>query len=363
MSLLIQFVRGCNLWGQGGCSYCFYRKVIPEETTYMEVDLFEDIVKQYTQIYPHQQEINIHSMGGEPLLAGVGYFEKILAVERKFGGISFQNHLQTNATLITEEWAAFLKDNDIKIGVSMEALPELQNQFRCGTADVVLRGIKKLRAVGIPLSTISVINNTSLKHLLQGDNIKGHFEFFMREGICSWAYNLYISHDFADPERVNPNEYGSFLKKVIDTWLNLPPEPTVSIREVDDLLCIATGKKYLLGCTFSRGCAKYLTIGPYGEVTPCERLIGSRYENLFGNIKQNKGLIGVYKSAAYRNFLKQTQELPKQCLSCTLKKLCNDGCTAMRDTEGRFILCETIKRLSAYLKEVINNACTAQGST
>ena len=116
----------CNL----DCSYCFY---LEKEDLWegksnfrMDEDQLERYIKQYIEGQPaNTPEIVFAFQGGEPTLMGVKFFEKVMEFEKKYArpGVPVTNALQTNATLLDDEWGKFLKDNNIT--TTIDASPDM----------------------------------------------------------------------------------------------------------------------------------------------------------------------------------------------------------------------------------------------
>jgi len=108
--------------------------------------------------------------GGEPMLAGIGFFENVMSLEKKLGkGRRFENHIQTNATLISKQWASFFAKNQFKVGISLDGPKSIHDSCRVykngrGSFKDVMCGLDRLHNVGLAPGAIALITKSSLGH-------------------------------------------------------------------------------------------------------------------------------------------------------------------------------------------------------
>src|SRR4051794_26353322 len=140
----------CNL----DCKYCFYlekEKLYPDKSNWrMSDEVLDSYIRQYIESQPVPQ-INFAWQGGEPTLLGVDYFRKIVEVQKKYaGGKRISNAIQTNGTLLDDEWCEFLGTNQFLVGLSIDGPRELHDAYRVDkkqqpTFDDVVRGLELLK--------------------------------------------------------------------------------------------------------------------------------------------------------------------------------------------------------------------------
>lgn len=175
----------CNL----RCDYCFYSQKDQRKINRMSEELLESFIMQFLSCLTGKVRFVWH--GGEPLLAGLSYFKKIIAFQEKHKepchGV--YNTIQTNGTLINKEWAKFFKDHDFYVGVSLDGPKESHDVFRHdvnnnGSFDNVINGIKHLKDAGVSYGLLQTVNKKNI------DNGKNNFKFYAEEigcfniGIC-----------------------------------------------------------------------------------------------------------------------------------------------------------------------------------
>jgi len=172
--------------------YCFYHGKDQSTSTIMNYKLLEKFIKEYTQLYACNLTFNWH--GGEPLLAGLPFFKEIVNLQSiyKRKGQIIRNTVQTNATLINNEWARFFKEYNFQIGVSIDGAERSHNRFRRynnqkGSFKETVRGIKILQKHGIKVGIIQTVTRENIKYTQE------NFKFFFDDlGIKSLGINAYL---------------------------------------------------------------------------------------------------------------------------------------------------------------------------
>ncbi len=139
----------CNL----DCKYCFFlskEMLYPGSRFRMADDLLETYIKQLLE--SHQvPEVNLAWQGGEPTLMGLDFFKRVveLANTYKKPGQQVAHTMQTNGTKLDDEWAAFFKENNFLIGLSVDGTKEMHDTYRvnkggAGSFDQVMRGLRRV---------------------------------------------------------------------------------------------------------------------------------------------------------------------------------------------------------------------------
>src|ERR1041385_2529803 len=156
----------CNL----DCKYCFYlekEKLYPDERSWkMSDEVLESYISQYilSQDIP---DISFAWQGGEPTLLGVDFFRKVVQLQRKYAsGKKIHNALQTNGTLLDDEWCQFLSENHFLIGLSIDGPAHLHDKYRVDkqqkpTFDSVMGGLEFLKKHKTDFNTLTVVNRAN----------------------------------------------------------------------------------------------------------------------------------------------------------------------------------------------------------
>ncbi|MFZ0281951.1 MAG: radical SAM protein [Bacteroidales bacterium] len=214
----------CNL----RCSYCYYldkREIYPQEKTFVMPDhILERFIAQNIEASA-DNTINFSWHGGEPLLAGIGFFRKAIEMQKKYmpAGRSILNGVQTNGTLIDSKWCSFFSENGFSIGISIDGPAGMHDTNRITgngnkTSDKVLRGYEMLRNHNIPTEILCVVNSGNVRQPLVVYN------FFKHLGARYITFLPLVNRMAGSVMGVTPDsvpslDYGVFLSKIFDEWV------------------------------------------------------------------------------------------------------------------------------------------------
>src|SRR6267142_522023 len=208
----------CNL----DCKYCFYlekEKLYPDKSNWR---MPENVLERYIQQYISSQdipEITFAWQGGEPTLMGLEFFQRVVAYQQKQSlGKTIKNALQTNGTLLDDDWCRFFKENNFLIGLSIDGPRHLHDKYRVDkqgkpTFDQVMRGMALLKKHDVEFNNLVVVNRANQNHPLEVYNfLKQHGSGFMQfiplvERVGASGAPL----DFAEPPPLIRTESGLAL--------------------------------------------------------------------------------------------------------------------------------------------------------
>ena len=303
----------CNL----DCRYCFYlekEKLYPNERQWrMSDEMLEEYIRQYIQDQP-VPEINFAWQGGEPTLLGMEFFRKVVELQQKYaGGRKISNALQTNGTLLDDEWCEFLAAHKFLIGLSIDGPRELHDQYRVDkrqkpTFDAVMRGLELLRKHKVDFNTLTVVNRANSQQPLEVyrflKEIGSEFlQFIPLVERRASAQSKTPGFDFAEPPEpghpgdpqspvtewsVEAKPYGNFLCVIFDEWVRQDVG-----RVFVQLFDAALGNWMELGsslCVFAEKCGAALAIEHNGDLYSCDHYVYPKYH--LGNIL-NQSLGGM----------------------------------------------------------------------
>lgn len=338
----------CNL----RCRYCFYNTKDQLTPCVMSDELLEKFIVEYMELFSGQLRFIWH--GGEPLLAGLSFFQRVIDLQEKNLGEGYviRNDIQTNATLIDDQWASFFKTYDFRVGVSLDGSKESHDRFRNnyggrGSFDLVMSGVETLRRHGVPHGFLQTLTRANLTRSRED------FNFFVNIlGTRSWGINHYLDLEKVNEAMVSQNitnkELAEFLKEYIDLWLT-QDDPNLRIREIDNFLSGVQGKK-ATSCSFSGSCTTYFCLEYDGRIYPCDRLSG-REELLFGDLSR-QSLLEILNGPARLKYAREVNSPHPDCSICEWQMACRNGCPHHRigGTGGKYYYCEARKRIFAYLK-------------
>ncbi|MBS7642619.1 MAG: anaerobic sulfatase maturase [Candidatus Bathyarchaeia archaeon] len=313
----------CNL----SCTYCFY---LSKASLYPEVEVHrmddEVLMKLMAQIFSIPSEtISFCWQGGEPTLAGIDFYRRALRYQHMFKS-SFQiveNSLQTNGTLIDDDWARFLSRYDFLVGISLDGPREVHDRYRrnrggLGSYESVIRCIDTLRRYSVKFNILTVVNNLNVR------DPKGLYRFMVDMGFKYLQFIPCVEKDhdgrIADYS-ITPEDYGRFLCELFDEWFN-DGNPETYVRDFEDLLI-----SYVLGdtpsCVFGHRCGRYIVVEYNGDVYPCDFYVDRRW--LLGNIMEDN-LEDIVTSEKFIEFASMKDKLRELCKDCIWLRYCNTGC-------------------------------------
>jgi uncharacterized protein len=365
----------CNL----DCKYCFYlekEKLYPGEKEWrMDDAVLTEYVRQYIQSQP-VPEINFAWQGGEPTLLGVEFFRKAVALQKKFAdGKTIFNAIQTNGTLLDDEWCEFLAANKFLVGLSIDGPAELHDQYRVDkrqqpTFGAVMRGLELLKKHGVEFNTLTVVNRANSQSPLEVyrflKSIGSQFlQFIPLVERAAPAEMKTAGYDFAAPPlpgekgnssivtpwSVESEQYGIFLCAIFDEWVRKDVGKTFV-----QLFDVALGNWMGLGsslCVFAEKCGAALAIEHNGDLYSCDHYVYPRHK--LGNV-MNQSLGAMVNSPQQIKFGDDKfDSLPKFCRECEVRFACNGECPKHRfiqtpdGEDGLNYLCAAYKKFFNHI--------------
>ena len=339
----------CNL----KCLYCFYFTKDQGCKKVMRLELLEKFIQQYHSIFDGKIKYIWH--GGEPLLAGINFFRKIVELQNRYkrGKQEITNTIQTNATLINDKWAKFFKKYNFGVGVSLDGDKHSNDAFRrnkkgSGCFDAIMRGVDVLRKYGIDPGFIQTVTKTNAwraesNFLFMTEVLKAD-----RFGINHF-FDPYKSNEIMKSENVNNDDLIAFLKTYIDLWIK-KDSANLKIREVENFLAGAVGK-CASSCAFNGNCISYFLVENNGDIYPCDRL-STNINMLLGNIER-QSLSEIIAGESRAKYMDLVSNQPDDCKACEWYNACHNGCPHHRvgGVNGKYYYCKTRKEVFSYIKE------------
>ena len=358
----------CNL----DCDYCYYlkkEKLYPKgESFRMPDDILEEYIVQHIEASPNSV-ISFSWHGGEPTVLGLDYFRKIVALQRKHTppNRSINNGMQTNGTLIDEEWCRFLAAEGFAVGLSLDGPREMHDRYRLTkdrnpTHKQAMRGYELLRRHGIPCDILCVVNAYNVQYPTQVyrffKQIKAQYVSFLPLVEPQPETEGGVSH------RTVPAEaFGAFLCTIYDEWLN-QDIGRIKVQIFEEAARTALGHEHTL-CIFRKTCGDVPVIEHNGDFFSCDHFVDA--EHRLGNI-QETSLVELLESPAQRAFGQaKLDTLPRYCQTCEVVAMCNGGCPKDRflqtpDGEaGLSYLCAGYKRFFTHCKPCVTELATLWG--
>ncbi len=317
----------CNL----DCSYCYYLEKVnlfPNEKTHRMPDgLLEKYITQHIQASP-AQTIFFSWHGGEPTLAGLEYFQRIVELQKKYlpSNRSVLNGIQTNGTLLNAEWCHFLKKESFVVGISLDGPEKFNsmNRFRKdgkSCFEEVLRGFQLLKSNEIPCEILCVVNSQNVAFPL---DVYRFFKSLNAEFLTFIPLVEWISQQDAQvSERTVPAKaFGEFLCAIFNEW-KANDIGKVKIQIFEEALRTAFGLDHSL-CIFKPVCGRVPVVEHNGDFYSCDHFVDSAHR--LGNIGK-VSLSELLESPEQQSFGQaKFNLLPEYCLKCEVLSMCNGAC-------------------------------------
>jgi len=322
----------CNL----DCEYCFYLdrdadpyKALPARR--MAPDTLERLVDTYL-FYSYPNSI-FAFQGGEPTLAGLPFFEKLVELQQRYGrnGQVVSNSLQTNAVLLDKSWCDLFRSYQWLLGVSLDGPEEINDRFRFnkegrGTWKRVMQSVELLKAERVDFNILCVLSQANV------DKPKELYRFYRSIGIDNIQFIPLAEFDGDGkpmPFTITPEQYGRFLCEVFELWW--PERRKVRIRVFDNIAEAVAGQKPGT-CTMHETCDSYVVVEYNGDVYPCDFFVESSWK--LGNVNLDSWPEIARRTRRYSFASNKTLAHP-ECQVCEYQSICHGGCPKFRHGPNR----------------------------
>lgn len=327
----------CNL----DCRYCFFlskEALYPGDRFRMPDDVLEAYIRQVIEAQaPDVPEVTIAWQGGEPTLMGVEFFRRALALADRYRrpGQTLHHTIQTNGTLLTDEWCALLAEHRFLVGLSVDGPPHLHDTYRVDkrggpTFDRVRRGWDLLRRHGVDtniLCTVHAANQDApleVYRFFRDDLGARHLQFIPiveRDNDTGFQEG-----DTVTDRSVDPHAWGQFLVAVFDEWL-ARDVGTVFVQMFDAALASWLRLPGTV-CIFAETCGDAVALEHNGDLYACDHFVEPAH--LIGNIMQTH-MVELVASPKQRAFgAAKRDTLPRYCRECSVRFACNGECPKNR---------------------------------
>ncbi len=361
----------CNL----ACEYCYY---LEKKNLYTDASadrrhvMSDDMLERFIKMYIESQsmpQILFSWHGGETLMRPLSFYKKVIELQKKYGGgLVIDNSIQTNATLLTDEWCRFFKDNNWLVGVSVDGPQEFHDEYRRNNIGApsfhkVMRGINLLKKHGVEWNALAVVNDFNADYPLD-------FYHFFKEIECRYIQFTPIveriiphtdgrtlaspmdAHDapLADFS-VSPAQWGEFLCTIFDEWVK-NDVGQYFIQLFDSTLANWAGVQPGV-CTMARTCGHAGVMEFNGDVYSCDHFVFPEYK--LGNIREKTLVEMMYSDRQQKFGTDKYDSLPGQCRRCKYLFACNGECPKNRFTvtadgePGLNYLCEGYYRFFEHV--------------
>lgn len=338
----------CNL----RCKYCYYLEKAHlyrnAPARVMSDELLERFVQEYIQAQTMSQVLFTWH-GGEPLMRPLSFYRKAVALQEKYAfGRQIDNTIQTNGTLLTDEWCEFFKEHNWLVGISIDGPQEFHDEYRRTASDKpswqkVMRGIRLLRKHGVEWNAMAVVNDFNAGYPLE------FYHFFKEMGAKYIQFAPVVERMAAHSDgrhlatlvdqecpvadfSVSPAQWGDFLCAIFDEWVRHDVGQTY-VEIFDCTLANWVGERPGI-CVYAKECGHAGVMEFNGDVYSCDHFVFPEYK--LGNIR-DKTLVEMLYGEQQRQFscLKHAS-LPKQCKECEWEFACHGECPKNRFVNDRY---------------------------
>lgn len=339
----------CNL----ACKYCYYlekNKLYPTAQRHLMSD---EMLEQFTREYIEAQtmsQVLFTWHGGEPLLRSIDFYRKVLSLQQKYaGGRRIDNVIQTNGTLLTDEWCEFFAQNHWLVGISIDGPQPDHDHYRLTAAGKpswkkVMQGIKLLKKHGVEWNAMAVVNAYNANHPLE-------FYCFFKENGCQFLQFTPIverltRHEdgrtlasLADKDEISlseasvaPEQWGYFLCAIFDEWVR-KDVGKIFVEIFDCTLANWMGISPGI-CAYSKECGHAGVMEHNGDVYSCDHFVFPEYK--LGNIRDHSLIDMLYGEQQQEFSRLKHSSLPRQCKECDMEFACHGECPKNRFMKDKY---------------------------
>ena len=355
----------CNL----GCRYCYYLKkeqLFPgKESLRMSDEILEEYIVQHIGAFP-DPVIRFSWHGGEPTLLGLDYFRKIVLLQNKHKprDQEITNGIQTNGTLLDEDWCRFLTEEEFSVGLSLDGPQKMHDRYRVTKGngpsfESTMRGYELLQCHRINNDILCVVNDFNVQHPIEV------YRFFKQIKARYLSFLPLVEPQPDAPGGVSPRSVpaealGAFLCTIFDAWLDRDIGE-IKVQIFEEAARTAFGQDHSL-CIFRKLCGDIPVIEHNGDFFSCDHYVDP--EHCLGNI-QDTPLVELLESQKQRAFGQaKLDTLPHCCRTCEVRAMCNGECPKNRflstpeGEAGLNYLCAGYKRFFNHCRLFIEEVAT-----
>ena len=328
----------CNL----ACRYCYYldKAALYDNSKHiMSDELLEKFIKEYIESQTMPQVLFTWH-GGETMMRSLAFYRRVIELEQKYArGRQIDNCIQTNGTLITEEWCRFFRENHWLVGVSIDGPREFHDEYRMTkqgkpSFDRVMKGIHLLNRYGVDWNAMAVVNDFNADYPLD-------FYHFFKEIKCRYIQFTPVVERLQDNRiaavdeaygkpvtdfSMSAEQWGNFICTIFDEWVR-NDVGTYFIQLFDAVLANWVGQAPGV-CSLAKTCGHAGVMEFNGDVYACDHFVFPQYK--LGNIYTSSLVSMMYGEKEIRFGQDKFDKLPSQCKACNYLFACNGECPKNR---------------------------------
>jgi len=374
----------CNL----DCSYCFYleKQVLygSGEACRMPDEVLSTFIRKYVEAQP-TPVVEFVWQGGEPTLLGIDFFKRVIELQRPFAGRkTITNSLQTNGTLLDDQWCRFLKQHNFMVGISLDGPREIHDRYRLdrcgkGSFDAVMRGLRLLQKHGVAYNIMASVTRETARRPLDV------YHFYRDQGVefiqfvpiverlpdaAARQLGLKLSgparldgeepNTDVTPWSVIPEEYGDFLIAIYEEWVRRDVGK-IFVMNFEWALNAWIGNPSPV-CIHAGQCGRSVVLEHNGDLFACDHFVYPEYR--LGNILNDDLMAMVEKSRQSGFGVHKESALPRWCEKCEVLAACRGGCPKHRFLEtcqgdpGLSYVCAGYKKFFRHIRKYLRVMAT-----
>jgi uncharacterized protein len=357
--------------------------------------------------YIHQQfeaqqgpEVAIAWQGGEPTLLGLEFFIKVVELQKKYKRCNqrIENDLQTNGTLLNEDWAKFLYDHSFLVGLSIDGPRQLHDAYRLAkdgkpTFEKVFWAVQLLHKYHVPFNSLTVVNRVNAKRpldvyrFLRSEVRPREMQFIpcvepkVFRSVAPQKWDWHMQPEFDSPAAhpgtpdsvvtdwsVDPDDWGYFLCKIWDDWYNRD-YGKVFVNLFETAVAQWMGMEAQI-CVYHDFCGKGVALEHDGSLYSCDHYVYPEYK--LGNIQETSSSLMVFSEEQKKFGFAKSKSLTEYCRECKYLFACNGECPKNRfirtpsGEPGLNYLCSGLKKfwthIDPYMNEIVKRVKQEQSS-
>jgi len=346
----------CNL----DCAYCFYLEKQALYGAGEDFRMSDEVLAAFIRSYISSQPTPVVEFvwqGGEPTLLGLDFFRRVVELQRPFTQFkTIANSLQTNGTLLDDDWCRFLKHHNFMVGLSLDGPQDIHDRYRCdrqgrGSFDAVMHGLRLLQTHGVDYNVMASVARETARQPLEV------YRFFKEQGVeflqfvpiierppamAEQALGLSLAGP-ADLDREEPNngvtpwsvlpeDYGDFLIAIYEDWVRFDVGTTF-VMNFEWALNAWLGQPSPV-CVHARQCGRSLVIEHNGDLFACDHYVYPQHR--LGNILADD-LAGMVQTSLKSGFgVCKESALPRWCRECEVLAACQGACPKHRFAQSHY---------------------------
>lgn len=359
MIILIKPTYDCNF----RCKYCYLNNSTKSVHKFIDVDFVQEIITQIKEnLLQKKQKLTFIWHGGEPLLWGVENYRKVFSfMETELSGIDYKNSLQTNLSLINEEYIELFKRYNVHVGFSLDGPKDIHDSQRIfangkGTFDIIMEKVRLCRNAGISIGCIVVGSKKHIGKIPQLYDFMGNNDMHFR---FNPLFNSGEATNCGDNYSISADDYAKMMIELFDLWYY---DEVNHIKESNlEEMASSIISRVTSHCMFGRNCQdNFFAIAPTGDVFPCGRFCDTDTTYAYGNLHEER-LSDILLKIKQSDVYKRSEYIENSgCKRCKYFDICHGGCLHdgflnSGDFKAKTFLCSAYKRIFSHIENGLHS--------